>query len=110
MISWAKSGDSSNQTLFNQFLSTKSPKQNAFNVEKLIQPIPSYRRRAYKDDAFKRILAFNPSSSCPEVFSKCPALDVKDEIRSKLILKLALRTSKLSDPHKILLENALSKP
>nr|CDS27488.1 protocadherin 11 [Hymenolepis microstoma] len=110
LVSWSKSGVPSNQTLFNQFINTNSPKQNAFNAEKLVKPIPSYRRCAYKRNALKRILAFNPILSYPKVFSKCPALDIKNGFRTKLILRLALGTPKLSDLHKLPLEKAMSKP
>ncbi|VDO04925.1 unnamed protein product [Rodentolepis nana] len=109
MVSWSKSGDLSNQTLFNQFLNTHS-KQNAFNAEKLVKPIPSYRRCSFKNDALKRILSFNPALSYPKAFSKCPALDIKAGTRSKLILILALGTPKLSDLSKLIFEKAMCKP
>lgn len=103
LVSWARTRDqigSPNGIIPTNFLNTDSAKQNAFIVKKLDRPLSSRRRRAFMEEAFKRILAFNPRSGQLEPHIKSSDLDAKDAARSRILLRLALRAPRSSDLYK----------
>ncbi|KAM7535756.1 hypothetical protein Aperf_G00000097372 [Anoplocephala perfoliata] len=112
LVSWSGTGEqisSPNRTVLTNFFNTDTIKQDASITKTSIRPLPSHRRRAFMEDAFKRILAFNPRSDQIGPHIRSSDLDAKDAARSRILLRLALRSPRSSDLHKILFKHSLSK-